>query len=144
MIDSNVWLDLLLFKDPRCAALRLAIERGDLQPLSNADCQSEWLRVLHYPALSLSDDQRAGLITAQADWVRLIASADTAGPRPANPRCRDPDDQKFLDLAVEQRANFLFSRDRALLRLSRRCQNAFQLWIGVPQDWPTDHHARLY
>jgi predicted nucleic acid-binding protein len=40
---------------------------------------------------------------------------------PALPlRSSDPDDQVFIDLAVGQQAGWLFSRDRAILRLARR------------------------
>ena len=38
----------------------------------------------------------------------------------ALPRCRDPDDQKFLVLAVRCRAELLITRDRGLLTLARQ------------------------
>lgn len=40
-------------------------------------------------------------------------------PARSAPRCSDPDDQKFIDLAVHQQATLL-SRDKAILRLKRR------------------------
>ena len=36
------------------------------------------------------------------------------------PRCRDRDDQKFLEAALAARAGFLVTKDRALLDLARR------------------------
>jgi len=36
------------------------------------------------------------------------------------PRCKDPDDQKFLELAARTGANLLVSKDKALLRLARK------------------------
>ena len=38
------------------------------------------------------------------------------------PRCTDPDDQKFLDLALHAHAKWLVSRDKALLRLARKAR----------------------
>lgn len=35
-------------------------------------------------------------------------------------RCSDPDDQKFIDLALARRPAWLVSRDRAVLKLARR------------------------
>jgi predicted nucleic acid-binding protein len=36
------------------------------------------------------------------------------------PLCKDPDDQKFLELAFSSGADVLITKDRALLDLSRR------------------------
>ena len=143
MLDTNVWLDLLLFEDPHCAKLRQAIKAGVMQPLSNHDCQIEWQRVLGYPALALSSAQQQALLTRQADWVRLVELQidPQFAPLSAAPRCRDRDDQKFLDLAIAQRANCLFSRDLALLELAKRCQQRFGLWIGSPRNWVPPAHT---
>jgi len=54
------------------------------------------------------------------------------------PRCSDPDDQKFIDLAGAVRAQGLVSKDRAVLKLRRRCAPLFQVmtpaeavrWLG--------------
>jgi predicted nucleic acid-binding protein len=42
---------------------------------------------------------------------------------PASLRCRDGDDQKFLDLAHFAGARWLISRDRALLDLAKRARH---------------------
>jgi predicted nucleic acid-binding protein len=36
------------------------------------------------------------------------------------PRCRDPHDQKFLELALAAQADALVTKDQALLELARR------------------------
>jgi predicted nucleic acid-binding protein len=52
-----------------------------------------------------------------AQWDALVSVVDVA-PRCAV-RCRDPDDQMFIDLAVAHRA-LLLSKDALVLRLAKR------------------------
>ncbi|RIV65146.1 putative toxin-antitoxin system toxin component, PIN family, partial [Burkholderia pseudomallei] len=59
------------------------------------------------------------------------APADDAPPRPL-PKCRDRDDQKFLELAYTARADWLVSKDRALLKLTRRTERDFGFRIAQP------------
>ena len=49
-------------------------------------------------------------------------------------RCRDPDDQKFIDLAVAAGARWLFTRDRALLAL-RKAAAGRGVTVLRPVDW---------
>ena len=51
------------------------------------------------------------------------------------PRCRDPDDQKFLDLAASSGARWLLSRDDHLLSLARRTRRDGLFEIVTPQAW---------
>jgi predicted nucleic acid-binding protein len=48
--------------------------------------------------------------------------------------CRDPDDQKFIDLALAAKAQWLVSRDKALLALAKRAK-ARGLLIVKPEAW---------
>jgi predicted nucleic acid-binding protein len=49
-------------------------------------------------------------------------------------RCTDPDDQMFVDLALEAGARWLVSRDRAVLRLARPAL-PLGLAIVAPERW---------
>ena len=53
--------------------------------------------------------------------------AETVAATAGMPRCSDPDDQKFLELAAATRAQILVSKDRALLKLRRRCAPQFRI-----------------
>lgn len=46
--------------------------------------------------------------------------SEPPAPLPPLPRCKDPDDQKFLELAARCGARVLVTRDASLLRLSKR------------------------
>jgi predicted nucleic acid-binding protein len=51
------------------------------------------------------------------------------------PRCSDRDDQKFLELARDAKANILLTKDKALLKLARKTQQAGLFRIMLPQTW---------
>jgi len=72
------------------------------------------------------------------DLVRAGSGTPTPRPlsptAPALPLCRDPDDQKFLELARAARADWLISKDRALLDLARRVRLTEAFEILGPQD----------
>ena len=132
VIDTNVLLDLFVFRDPRWAALLQAIEEGAVQAMTREDCRCEWEIVLRYPHLPLDEASRAA---AQADFARLIQPwQGEAGAHPL-PVCKDGDDQKFLELARDCRAVALVTKDKALLKLARwnRRRNLFA--IVPPEHW---------
>jgi putative PIN family toxin of toxin-antitoxin system len=133
VLDTNVWLDLLLFNDPRCAGLRAHLDSGRALALSNAACREEWRRVLEYPGLRLTP---AAISAASARFdrqARMVTLSTRALPWPALPRCRDPDDQKFLELACAADASVLLSRDLALLTLARRTRRLGLFDISTPE-----------
>ncbi|MBI5899667.1 MAG: putative toxin-antitoxin system toxin component, PIN family [Rhodocyclales bacterium] len=119
VFDTNVLVSLFVFADSRFAPLRRKLESGAWQALTNDACFGEFRRVLAYPMFKLDNDaQRAALAAYDACVTRHMA------PAAANivdlPRCRDRDDQKFLELARDAGADWLVSADKDLLRLARR------------------------
>lgn len=133
MLDTNVWLDLLVFADPRTAALRAALEAGAVTAVVDAQCRDEWQRVLGYPVLRLEPARRDTLVAAFDALASPVPAKRAAGV--ALPRCRDPDDQKFLQLAHACGARWLLSRDRHLLSLAPRCRREGWFEIATPEDW---------
>jgi predicted nucleic acid-binding protein len=59
VIDTNVCLDLFVFRDPRWAPLLAALESGRVRAVTRADCRDEYRIVLHYSHLPLDDDAAA-------------------------------------------------------------------------------------
>ena len=115
VLDTNVLLDLWLFDEPSTRALRAAIESGAVRALRNADTDAELADVLGRPCFGLDEPARAAVLERWAACSEPIAAAF-----PAPLACTDPDDQKFLDAAFTVRADWLLTRDKALLRLARR------------------------
>ncbi len=139
VLDTNVCLDLFVFRDPRWQALLAAMRAGEVECVTRADCRTEWTLVLAYTRLGLdAHAQRAAL----AEFDSLIALAeDAAFDGPALPVCKDTDDQKFLEVAATSGAHCLVSKDKALLKLARRTRKLGLFGIMTPAQWVTEWEA---
>jgi uncharacterized protein len=122
VLDTNVWLDLLHFADPGCARLHAALHSGEAIALVDPACRAEWQRVLGYPGLGLAAADVTRLCAAFDAIAQPLGAALRPPPWPGLPRCRDRDDQKFLELACAGAADRLLSRDSEVLRLARRTE----------------------
>ena len=135
VLDTNVCLDLFVFKDTRWSALLSAIESGAVEAITRADCRDEYLVVLHYKHLPLDDDSRP-LSAARFDALIKVVAPPESGVR--LPVCTDRDDQKFLELARDAGAAVLITKDKALLKLGRRLAKAGMFKVMVPEAWTLD------
>ncbi|MDY7578559.1 putative toxin-antitoxin system toxin component, PIN family [Herbaspirillum sp. RTI4] len=133
VLDTNVCLDLFVFYDPRWAALLAALRNGTLQAITREDCRREWQLVLNYKHLPPS----ALLPATQTDFDALIPCL----PMPVSecdirlPVCSDPDDQKFLELAYQSGAQYLITKDKALLKCAGKARRSGLFAIIPPQAW---------
>lgn len=118
MLDTNVVLDLFVFDDVDARPLRAALDAGQVSAITNAATLEEWRRVLAYPAFARDHAAQQVLFDHYARLAECCA--EVAALR--LPRCADPDDQKFLELAAAAGADVLVTKDRALLKLARRCR----------------------
>ncbi|WP_332856114.1 putative toxin-antitoxin system toxin component, PIN family [Duganella sp. S19_KUP01_CR8] len=132
VIDTNVCLDLFVFKDPRWAALLAALEDGTVEAITRSDCRDEYNIVLHYKHLPLDDDSRP-LAAARFDALIKVVAPPESGIR--LPVCTDKDDQKFLEVARDANAAILITKDKALLKLARRLAKAGMFKVMVPEAW---------
>jgi putative PIN family toxin of toxin-antitoxin system len=138
VLDTNVCLDLLLFRDPSCDALMAALRAGAVQAVSREDCRDEWQRVLHYPQLPVEASMRPRLCAEYDELLPCLPSSAWRRDDLVLPLCGDPDDQKFLELAHAARASWLLSKDKELLKLHRRTQAAGLFAILLPPAWSLD------
>jgi len=133
VIDTNVCLDLFVFHDPRWIKLLAALQNGDAEAVTRKDCRNEWLRVLDYPHLPLNDESKALSITAFDALITCIAPEPRSGI--ILPICTDRDDQKFLELARDAKAEYLITKDKALLKLARKTARSGLFRILQPNGW---------
>lgn len=121
VLDTNVLVSLLVFCDPRYAAIWSAWLGGGLTVISDTDVAVELARVLEYPQFAARCDSASAYETYRCH-------VQMQGPHaPIRlPRCRDEDDQKFLLLAAAGTADVLVTDDKALLRLRRKLRFAIE------------------
>ena len=118
VIDTNIVLDLWLFEDPATVPLRAALQSGLISHLATSSMRDELERVLTYPHIikrMAKSKRQAKDILSRFDEHHLLA--EPAGKAPCT--CKDPDDQKFIDLAVAH-AVPLLSKDNAILCMKKR------------------------
>jgi putative PIN family toxin of toxin-antitoxin system len=140
VLDTNVVLDWLVFSDPLGCHIGEQITRGELRWIGTSTMRDELSCVLRYPVIEarwsprLSCDEILARHDAYVHTVEPAAPvADTADSAIPRMRCRDPDDQPFIDLALQHRAH-LISRDLAVLKLARRARTQ-GAEILTPQQW---------
>ena len=118
VLDTNIVLDVFVFNDAAAAPLKQALLAGELDWMATEPMRDELARVLAYPQIvprldfyQLSADD---VLAAFDRHARLTAIAPKA-----RVSCSDPDDQKFIDLAVA-RQTLLLSKDRHVLSMKKR------------------------
>jgi uncharacterized protein len=131
VLDTNTVLDWLLFADPGVAPLVAAIESGQLSWIASPRMREELARTMGYTSLAQWKPDSERTLTSFDRWAQLQAEPLRL---PAGPRCTDPADQVFIDLALAHQARWLVTKDRALLKLARRAK-ALGLVIVRPQAW---------
>jgi putative PIN family toxin of toxin-antitoxin system len=118
VLDTNIVLDVFVFNDPVAEPIRQALANNELNWLATQPMREELARVLAYPKIAarlafykLSADD---VLTKFDQHARLVDIA-----LKASMTCRDADDQKFIDLAVQHQA-LLLSKDRDVVSMKKR------------------------
>ncbi len=133
VVDTNAVLHLWAFSDPRVQALRQAVEGGQLDWLGTPTMRQELAQVLGR-GVAAGHGAVGALVLAQWDrWTRPWPPS-CASACQHSLRCRDAADQKFLDLALDSKAQWLLTSDKDLLSLARRAAR-LGLLIRSPQAW---------
>lgn len=126
VFDTNVLLSMFVFADSRFAPLRAEVDAGRWLAYTRTDCLEEFRRVLDYAMFKLEPERQLAAYAAYSAIVRL-PEVETP-PEPAVlPKCKDKDDQKFLELARDIEADWLVSSDKAVLKLNRKLLGRYRI-----------------
>lgn len=130
VLDTNIALDLFVFRDPATEPLRAAIDGVSHGWLATDAMREELRRVLDYPQIvrRLMASGLAGPDVLEAFDQRVCVVPEALK---APYTCKDPDDQKFIDLAVAHRAT-LVSKDAAVICMGKRLA---RLGVHVCRRW---------
>ncbi len=130
VFDTNVLISALLFDDSRHRVLVETWRSERIRPLRSEATWQELLSVARRPEF---DQPLARIEAAMADYARFTELIPIDSEACARlPRCRDRDDQKFLELAHLGQAEALLTYDQDLLRMQRR---NLGFAIQTPEAW---------
>jgi len=121
VLDTNVLVSALLYRDGELAWLWDAWRSGCVVPLADEGVLEELRRILTRLG-GRKFDLEPEQVLAIVETYRRLTEAVPADPQAGvdMPKCKDADDQKFLDLACRGQAAALVTSDAALLALARR------------------------
>ncbi len=125
VLDTNVVLDLFHWANTDAVPIMEALEAGNIACFADQRTLDELQRVLTYPQLKLTPDMITERYARYSNLVQLVPE----GEAPPLPRCKDRDDQKFLELSARCNADVLVSKDKALLKLRGRTKLSFQIVV---------------
>jgi len=128
VFDTNVVVSALLFATGRLAPLREIWRSGRAIPLVSRPTTEELLRVLAYPKFKLSDAEREDIL---GDFLPFAEVVPISRAALRVPKCRDPNDLPFLELALAGKADTMITGDRDLLALA----SDFPVPIVSPDQW---------
>jgi putative PIN family toxin of toxin-antitoxin system len=122
VLDTNIWLDWLVFDDTGIHRIRQLQEAGHVEILIDAPCEAEFAEVItrKFARKTLDEKAQAAALAHCRRLATRIEAQLSLPERARLPRCKDPDDQKFLELAFAGEADILITKDRALLDIFRR------------------------
>jgi putative PIN family toxin of toxin-antitoxin system len=133
VLNTNIIISTLVFQSGHLVWIRQAWTGRQITPLANKACVEELLRALTYPKFKLSPADIESLLGEYLPHVKTITGLPKAGK--GLPRCEDPHDQKFLELAYTGNAEVLITGDKALLDLHKKTPFAILIPAEFRKLW---------
>lgn len=132
LLDTNTVMALWFFEDPGLTDLRSFIDAGAARLIGRDDALEELRRVLAYRQFACEEARQRAIHATYSARIESIAPVEDGDPLP---KCRDADDQKFLEIARDGDADWLLTRDKALLRCGRHRLVRDRFAILTPERW---------
>ena len=121
VIDTSVILPILVLRRPAVSRLLQLWQNSRILPLHNQDTIAELRGKLLENSPTAKYDQAVRFadtaLRRYSLWSQEVP-LEAVDPESTKPQCRDPSDQKFIDLAIIGQADFLITKDPDLLSLN--------------------------
>ena len=134
VLDTNVILDLLVFKDPSAESIRQLLDAKLIDAVRTPASMEELIDVIGRPAFKLSQEDQASIVQAWESRSRLL---ENTAIEPAPFTCRDLDDQVFINIAYSLRPALLLSKDLRVLELQAIAKRH---GVEISQDYERVRH----
>jgi putative PIN family toxin of toxin-antitoxin system len=134
VLDTNIILDLLVFKDPSAEPIQLLLDAKLVDAVRSEASMLELIDVIQRPAFKLSQEEQERILQIWESSARLM---ENAAIEPAPFTCRDPDDQVFINMAYSLRPALLLSKDLRVLELQAIAK---QHGVEISQDYERVRH----
>lgn len=133
VFDTNIILDFLVYRNSSLQPLYAEIKAGRITSLASEATLYELADVLSRAQFKLTAEE----VTERLSEWRSVSEI-TEADQESSAVCRDSDDQKFLNLAFTQKADFLVSRDKLVLKCRGKCRT-----LGITVLKPEDFMKKL-
>ena len=114
IFDTNLLLDFFVFKDPKTSVLWEAAKERKFRTATCEGAPSELEDVLKRPQFKVTPEQ---LEAVKEEFLHVAEVLPITTE--AKARCKDPLDQKFIDLTLSYSPALLISKDKLVLRCAR-------------------------
>lgn len=135
VIDTNVWLDLYFWNDAGVESLKALIDAKRISVCTSLECLEELADVIHRPQFKLTVEKQHDLLKQVLSVCKLVVQ-----PTDVTVKCRDGDDQKFLNLAHALKADFLVTKDKLVLKAGKKLKK-FGTIVTTPSNFSLSQAA---
>jgi len=117
VFDTNIILDFFVFDDPGCRHFLQSLREGRIQSFCTPSTLEELRIVLNRSIFSLTPEEQSQILTS---WKELSITLEDIPQEQL--KCRDTDDNKFLDLVYQIRPSILISKDKLVLKVRSKAR----------------------
>lgn len=119
VLDTHVLMECFFWEDAKAAPLREGLRSGDFVAILARDTFLELSGVLSRPQFGATEETIRKILHTVAQCGALVTETELEQIA-IKVRCRDPEDQKFLVVAVASHARALLTRDHLLFKAAKK------------------------
>ena len=142
VLDTNIWLDILLFNDPSVNKLSNLIFKKEILVLSCKQCDDEFSRVLKYKNLGIEKEKQNYMLRTYKEFVKNIDFVETLNSSNI-PKCHDSDDQKFINLSCFNHVDWLLTKDKQILKMKKKL-GKMKVKVSTVENWTSQFNHNFY